>query len=60
LAKRAVAKGVKAAEEASSPGQVNVVEEAAPGPLPPPRQEPIPVREDSEFDTEEDGQLRLC
>jgi ribonuclease HI len=60
LAKRAVEKGIKLAEEAKEPNELVAIEEIVPEPSPPVRQEPIPIREVSEFDTEEDGQLRLC
>lgn len=60
LAKRAVEKGLKAIEEAKQPEQILTAEEVDPEPSPQVTLEPIPLREDSEFDTEEDGQLRLC
>jgi ribonuclease HI len=60
LAKRAVEVGIRATEEASMSEKVVAVEEAVAEPLPPVKQESIPVREESEFDTDEDGQLRLC
>jgi len=60
LAKRAVEVGIRATEEAHSPEKALAVEEAVAKPLPPVKQESVPVREESEFDTDEDGQLRLC
>jgi len=57
LAKRAADEGVRAAgpiEERAEEGRDN------PSPVAPARPQPVPVREDSEFDAEEDGQLRLC
>lgn len=60
LAKRAVEKGLEVAEAASPPENTKAIEAVAAEPLPPVRQEPVPIREDSEFDMEEDGQLRLC
>lgn len=60
LAKRAVEKGIPANEEEKQTGENVAVAEQSPEPLPPIKQEPIPIREESDFDTDEDGQLRLC
>ena len=60
LAKGAVEKELQAIEEARQPEQRLTAKEAVSQPPPRVKQEPIPHREDSEFDTEEDGQLRLC
>jgi ribonuclease HI len=60
LAKRAADIGIRAAEAANMPERTINDEEAIPRSEASATQEPIPVREDSEFDAEEDGQLRLC
>jgi ribonuclease HI len=60
LAKRAVEVGIGTTEEAHSPEKAVASQEAVAEPLPPVKQEPVPVREESEFVTDEDGQLRLC
>jgi ribonuclease HI len=60
LAKRAVEVGVKASEEVCLPENPESPEEIAAESLPPVNRGTIPVREESEFDTDEDGQLRLC
>jgi ribonuclease HI len=60
LAKRAVEVNIRATEEAHSQEKAEPAEKAVAEPLPPVKQEPVPVREESEFDTDEDGQLRLC
>ncbi|MBW2688979.1 MAG: ribonuclease HI [Deltaproteobacteria bacterium] len=58
LAKRAVADHMLAAEAANQPEETIKEEETAP--VPQAKQKPVPVREDSEFDSDDDGQLRLC
>jgi ribonuclease HI len=60
LAKRAVEVNIRANAEEKQSREIVTAAETAPAPLPPIKQEPIPIREDSEFDTDEDGQLRLC
>jgi ribonuclease HI len=60
LAKRAVEVNISATEETCLPEKAEPAEEAVAEPLPPVKQESVPVREESEFYTEEDGQLRLC
>ncbi len=60
LAKRAAEDGMRAVEAANQPVETIQEENTHSEPDMPAKQEPIPVREDSEFDTEEDGQLRLC
>jgi ribonuclease HI len=60
LAKRAVEVNISATEETCLPEKAEPVQEAVAAPLPPVKQESVPVREESEFDTDEDGQLRLC
>jgi ribonuclease HI len=60
LAKRAVEVGIGTTEEAHSPEKAVASQEAVAEPLPSVKQEPVPVREESEFVTDEDGQLRLC
>jgi ribonuclease HI len=57
LAKRAAEEGIQAA----SPIEESAKEvKDIPLSVAPARPQPVPVREDSEFDAEEDGQLRLC
>ncbi|MCK4509183.1 MAG: ribonuclease HI [Desulfuromonadales bacterium] len=60
LAKLAAEDGLRAVEVTNQPEETIPDADACPGPDIPAKQEPIPVREDSEFDAEEDGQLRLC
>jgi ribonuclease HI len=60
LAKRAAEDGMLAVEAANQPVETIQEENTHSEPDMPAKQEPIPVREDSEFDAEEDGQLRLC
>lgn len=60
LAKRAVEDNIRANAEEKQSREIVTAAETAPEPLPPIEQEPIPIREESEFDTDEDGQLRLC
>jgi len=60
LAKRAADEGMRAAEAARQAEQIAGKETTIPLAEAPPEQPPIPLREDSEFDAEEDGQLRLC
>jgi ribonuclease HI len=60
LAKRAVKGGIRAAEKARLVEKTLAGEESVTEPLPPVKHESIPVRKESEFDTDEDGQLRLC
>ncbi|BCR06467.1 hypothetical protein DESUT3_35360 [Desulfuromonas versatilis] len=58
LAKRAAEEGLRAAE---LPGEPALEEKKViPAPVGPANQAPVPVREESEFEVEEDGQLRLC
>ncbi|WP_291316969.1 ribonuclease HI [Desulfuromonas sp.] len=57
LAKRAVDEGTRAADRPEEPEEEETV---LPLPVVPAVRAPVPVREDSEFDAEEDGQLRLC
>ena len=60
LAKRAAEEGMKATEAASQPKEIITDEETAPLPVVQTMLEPVPFREDSEFDADEDGQLKLC
>lgn len=60
LAKRAAVKGVIEVETANQPQQTSKSEETSLLPGPTPNLEPVPIREDSDFETEDDGQLRLC
>jgi ribonuclease HI len=60
LAKRAAEAGMWAAEVLRQPGEKIMEEATNPLPAVPAQQEPVPVRKESEFDVEEDGQLRLC
>jgi ribonuclease HI len=60
LAKRATEEGMRASEAASQREETVKVQEVAPVPEEPVKLPSIPVREDSEFDAEDDGQLRLC
>ena len=60
LAKRAADEGVRAAIAANRPEETPQEEEISSLPVAPVEQAPVPVREDSEFDADEDGQLRLC
>ncbi|WP_432823444.1 ribonuclease HI [Trichloromonas sp.] len=60
LAKRAAEEGIRAAEAAARPEETEPNEQEQPLPAAPLKQAPVPVREDSEFASEEDGQLRLC
>jgi ribonuclease HI len=57
LAKRAADDGIRAADR---PKETAEEEKVLPSPVAPARPSPVPVREDSEFDAEEDGQLKLC
>jgi ribonuclease HI len=57
LAKRAADEGVRAANR---PEETAKEEKVVPIPVAPAIPAPVPVREDSEFDAEADGQLRLC
>lgn len=60
LAKRALAEGLQALDTAQQ--STEALTEAASVPVTAAETipEPVPIREDSEFDTEDDGQLRLC
>ena len=60
LAKRAAEEGMRATEATSQPKGTVVKEEALPLPVAQVTLEPVPLREDSEFDADEDGQLKLC
>ncbi len=60
LAKRAAEEGIQAAEAASQPEGTSTTQARVSLPVEPIKQAPIPVREDSEFDIDEEGQLRLC
>ncbi len=57
LAKRAAVEGERGA---ARPGGTEQEEKVVPPPVATARFAPVPVREDSEFDVEDDGQLRLC
>ncbi len=59
LAKRAAGDGLRAVEVANQPEEAIMDMDDCSKPDMPAKQEPIPVREDSEFDAEEDGQLRF-
>lgn len=60
LAKRAVDEGIRAATIANAPEEVAAEELAMPLPVFPLPVAVVPFREDSEFESDEDGQLRLC
>ena len=60
LAKQAAEDGIRTAERANQPKETIEDEEAVQFPVVPVTLEPIPFREDSEFETDEDGQLKLC
>ena len=60
LAKRAAEDAIRTAEAAKQMEQAAEQETMRPLPETPAEQPPVPLREDSEFDTEENGQLRLC
>jgi ribonuclease HI len=60
LAKRAADEGIRTAAAASQPEKIEKVEKVIPPPPTPAKQAPTPIREGSEFDADEDGQLRLC
>lgn len=64
LAKRAADEGLRESDEkirsASLPEETAKKEKVVPYPVAPAIPASVPVREDSEFDAEEDGQLRLC
>jgi ribonuclease HI len=60
LAKRAADEGIRTAAAASQPEKIEKAEKVIPPPPTPAKQAPTPIREDSEFDADEDGQLRLC
>jgi ribonuclease HI len=57
LAKRAVDEGMRAASQIEESEEE---EKVVPAPVAPAKPAPVPLREVSEFDAEEDGQLRLC
>ena len=58
LAKRAAEDGIQAAEAANQPKEPATETEAVPVPEAPITLEPIPNRVDSDFDAEDDGQLK--
>jgi ribonuclease HI len=60
LAKRAAEDGMRAVKAANQPEKTIPEKDVCSKADTPVKQEPILVREDSEFDAEEDGQLRLC
>ena len=60
LAKRAAEDGIRRSEARNKPAETAPEVGACPMPKALNKYEPIPVKEDSEFDTEDDGQLRLC
>jgi ribonuclease HI len=60
LAKHAVTEGVRTEAAAGQPGETGQEEKTIPVPLTPVTRAPLPVREHHLYDTEEDGQLRLC
>jgi ribonuclease HI len=60
LAKRAADDGMRAAEVLRQFEAKKLKEATIDLPVTSVKQPPVPVREDSEFDAEEDGQLRLC
>jgi ribonuclease HI len=60
LAKRAVETGIRAAAAAERATKTEQEEKTIPLSVAPADQAPVAVREDAEFDIEEDGQLRLC
>jgi len=60
LAKRAAEDGIRTAEATSQPNATIANEETTPLPVMQTMLEPVPFREDSEFDVDEDGQLTLC
>jgi ribonuclease HI len=68
LAKRAVEDGMPAAEAGSAGGDAGqagtttetAAEQAKPDPPKPAKRAPVPLREEAEFEAEDDGQLRLC
>ena len=60
LAKRAADEGIRAAAAANQPEETEKEERGVPLPEAKADRTPVPVRADSEFDAEEDGQLRLC
>jgi len=60
LAKRAAEDGIRRSAASEKPVEAPPEVEAHPVPEVAIRHEPIPIKEDSEFDSEDDGQLRLC
>jgi ribonuclease HI len=60
LAKRAVEENVRAPDEACLSESDMMTEDVVAETLPAVNRGTIPAREESEFDTDEDGQLRLC
>ncbi len=60
LAKRAAEEGMRASEELSKAEGTTKEVEAVTAPVEPVNQEPLPAREDVDFDSDDDGQLRLC
>lgn len=60
LAKRAAEDGIQAAEATRQREETAAQEATNPLPEASAQQPPVAVREESEFDAEEDGQLRLC
>ncbi len=59
LAKRAAEEGLQAAAAAKQPAPVEPAEKLPPEAVSPAQPKTLPIREDSEFESEEDGQLRL-
>ncbi len=60
LAKRAADEGISATAAANQPEETETDDQVVSLPVAPAQQAPVPVREESDFDVEEDGQLRLC
>ncbi|MDT8444529.1 MAG: ribonuclease HI, partial [Desulfuromonadales bacterium] len=60
LAKRAADDGMREAEVLRQSEAKSLEETSVALPVTSVKQPPVPIREDSEFDAEEDGQLRLC
>jgi ribonuclease HI len=60
LARRAAEEGMRATEELKKSEETTKEVETVTVPVEPVNQEPIPTREDTDFDSDDDGQLRLC
>ncbi|NOR50776.1 MAG: ribonuclease HI [Desulfuromonadales bacterium] len=60
LAKRAAEDGMRATEELNKSEETIKEVETVTVPFEPANQEPLPAREDVDFDSDDDGQLRLC